>query len=685
MGLDDFEKELAASKAKESRKRHRSRSRDRDRHRSSKDKDREHRHHHSSRHHNSKDHKESRSHHEHKRSRKDDRESSTKQYSRSASPNTGDDVVLPSEDTLDTRLADAEDGDLQRDSWMQAPSSMDIDYVQRKQKDAKPTTVGASQADYQLKIHQNELNHHLRDLQDDSLKVTEDTNANEDPPEREVDYTFGDAGSQWRMTKLKAVYRQAEESGLPVEGIALERFGDLREFDEAREEEIEVERRKMYGQGYKGKDKPDGELFRQRLADHKNMPPPPARGERYIPQEQAVEQLPGPVLDQTALNKLKAQMMKAKLRGASNAAQLEKEYNEAAAASANAPAKDVIVLDAMDTRMLANRAGEVKHLTNKRGTERGTVVENEDMSIEDMVRQERRTRGQAGGEGLLLAEKIAKDDKFDNDLDYLDENATRLATRAPKSDTNLRNHAISAHQRQNRILDNCPLCAHEDKGTGPLAPVISLGTRVFLTLPTEPEISEGGAIIVPTQHRANLLECDDDEWEEIRNFMKCLIQMYHDQGRDVVFYENAAAPQRGLHAAMNAVPVPYDLGETAPAFFREAILSSDEEWTQHRKLIDTLKASKNGMGKLAFRRTLAKEMPYFHVWFELDGGMGHIVEDSNRWPKGDLFAREVFGGMLDVGVDVVKRQGRWVKGDRRAEAFKKRWRKFDWTRVLATG
>lgn len=48
-------------------------------------------------------------------------------------------------------------------------------------------------------------------------------------------------------------------------------------------------------------------------------------------------------------------------------------------------------------------------------------------------------------------------------------------------------------------------------------------------------------------------------------------------------------------------------------------------------------------------------MPYFHVWFELDGGMGHIVEDSDRWPRGDLFAREVFGGMLDVDIEVVKR------------------------------
>ena len=165
--------------------------------------------------------------------------------------------------------------------------------------------------------------------------------------------------------------------------------------------------------------------------------------------------------------------------------------------------------------------------------------------------------------------------------------------------------------------------------------------------------------------------------------MKSLTRMYHDQGRDVIFYENAAAPQRKKHAAMEVIPLPYSLGQTAPAFFKEAILTADEEWTQHKKLIDTLAKANQGLGKLAFRKTLVKEMPYFHVWFQVDGGLGHIVEDSNRWPKGDLFAREIIGGMLDKGPDVIKRQGRWHRtDDTRIDGFRKRWRKFDWTRVL---
>lgn len=723
MGLEDFEKELAAGKKKEHKKRDRSRSRDRH-HRSS-------RKHHSSRHHRDDHDRDDR--HRHKRSRHE-RETSEERARRKRHEKEGDggrshqkhkdqrsrslsdddeerltskrkprhyqeddssddgvaqekDYAPPDGDILDQQLEEAAGADLQRDDWMKAPSSMDIDYVQQRKKEDKSTYVHASaEQKHALKIHKAELNHHLADLKEDEGPVADDA------AQREVNYIFGDAGAQWRMTKLKGIYRAAEETQRSVEEVAMENYGDLRYFDEAREEEVELDRRKTYGKDYVGKEKPSGELYEERRLKAGMHRSSREHEEQDLAQREAVSD-PRPTtntvaLSQTELNKLKAQMMKAKMKKALNAAQLEAEYN-AALTSSTAGGRDpgVVVLSAMDNRMLAGgRQGEVTAITNKRGQERGLVKENEDMSIEDMVRQERRTKGQ-GSEGLLLAEKIAKDSKFDNDLDYIDDNATKLAARAPKSSINLRNTAIQDYQKMNRILDSCPLCHHEDKSPPqpPTAPIVSLATRTFLTLPTEPEIGDGGAVIVPIQHRTNLLECDDDEWEELRNFMKSLTRMYHDQGRDVVFYENAANPGRKPHAALNAVPIPFELGDTAPAFFREAILTSDNEWSQHKPIIDTLKASRNGLGKLAFRRSLAKEMPYFHVWFELDGGMGHIVEDERRWPRGDLFAREVLGGMLDVGIEVQKRQGRWVKGDRRVEKWRKGWRKFDWTRVLTDG
>ncbi|KAM7195784.1 Protein similar to CwfJ C-terminus 1 domain containing protein [Naviculisporaceae sp. PSN 640] len=588
-------------------------------------------------------------------------------------------LPLPDEETPSNEPA------LARDSWMTAPSAIDIDYKH------KIPQRGASLEKEEPKrvIHERELNIRLSEW---DQRQQEDDEAVETPTKRDVKYTFGDSGSQWRLTKLKGVYTTAEQTGRPVEEIAVERFGSLEEFDDAREEKIEMDRRRVYGDGYVGKEKPTGELYREREANarhHTRADDSDSDQSDSPAPEQGVTVQQVPPVDQSTLNRMRANLMKAKLRKAPDVAQLEEEYNAAMGAfSSGIASSNAVVLDASHNRMLAGHRGEVKAITNKRGRERGTVEANEDMSIEDMVREERRTRGQAGGEGKRFAERIAKDSKFDNDLEYMDENAEKLAKRVHKGEASLKNVAVSEYKKLNRVLDSCPLCHHEDKEPPknlPLAPIISLATRVYLTLPTQPELTgaEGGAVIVPISHRTNLLECDDDEWEEIRNFMKSLTRLYHEQGREVVFYENAAAPQRHLHAAMVVVPIPYDQGDTVPAFFREAMLSTDEEWSQHKKIIDTAKrATEPGIGKLAFRRSIAKEMPYFHVWFNLDGGLGHVVEDSGRWPKGDLFAREILGGMLDCEPDVIKRQGRWTRSDDRVEGFKKRWRKFDWTRVL---
>ncbi|KAM0259329.1 hypothetical protein ACHAQJ_003360 [Trichoderma viride] len=697
-GLEEFEQKLAAEKSeREKSERHNHKHRHHHRRDRDDDRDREERHRH--RHHDSerdrvrnrdrdggrerdrdrdKDDNRRRRHHneegdddrKHKRSRRSREDGHHKSSEEEV------DLPPPDQEKSSNQDANSKSKPLERDAWMTAPSAIEIEHVHRpgQNKRRSPTPEPPKRV-----IHSRELNSgHLNDLNSGKLPSSVEQSS-----KKTVDYTFGDAGSSWRMTKLKAVYTTAEESGQSVEEIATKRFGSLEFFDDAREEREELERRRLYGDHVKTKDKPTGEFYSERMKNQRRQEPIGQvirQGE--IVQEHHTQPVPVP-MDQTALNRLRAQMMKAKLRKAPNAAQLEEEYNLAAAGAAprlNAP--EAVVLGVMESRQLAGTRAEVKAIDNKRGRERGLVEENTDMTIEQMLQEERRTKGQAGGEGLRLAERIAKDVKFDDDLEYMDENAEKLAKRVHKSEVNLKNMAVGEFQKMNRILENCPLCHKEDKGLPPIAPIVSLATRVFMTLATEPEISEGGAVIVPTAHRNNLLECDDDEWEEIRNFMKSLTRMYHDQGREVLFYENAAAPHKHMHAAMMAIPIPYDQGAMAPAFFKEAFLSSDEEWSQHRKIIDTGAKARDGMGRSAFRRCLAKEMPYFHVWFTLDGGLGHVVENSDRWPKGDLFAREIIGGIVDADAHIIKKQGRWAKIDSRVDGFKKEWRKFDWTRVL---
>ena len=87
--------------------------------------------------------------------------------------------------------------------------------------------------------------------------------------------------------------------------------------------------------------------------------------------------------------------------------------------------------------------------------EPGLVKSNGDMTVEDMVREERHTKGQAGGEGRKFAERIAKDAKFDNNLEYIDDNTAKL------KETN------SFHLLPHRIRDLFIVRSHaHDESTG---------------------------------------------------------------------------------------------------------------------------------------------------------------------------------------------------------------------------
>ncbi|KAK0905804.1 Pre-mRNA-splicing factor cwf19 [Friedmanniomyces endolithicus] len=724
MGLEDFEKELAGAREEEPRKQRGHGDRD-------EGGERTHRHHHRSHRQREEAHDDDRRRrHKRHRDRGDEGERSEKKRRRSESveitekkaveeqvkvfDSDGDDdgwvekeamTAPPEEQLLDERDEKLKESDkVQRDAWMREPSALDINYTQsRKAKEPASQFVGAKNS-HEFKVHEADVKSLLKDLENDfddedgdGADVAE--KVQDEPTQHEVSYTFGDSGSSWRMMKLKAVYRQAEESKQSVEDVALKRYGDLRDFDDAREEERELDRRKMYGKDYVGLVKPSGEFFQERkmkagLARESQHEDSTNATHDELPQGEMIRERPAAPttapLDLAALNKLQAQVMRAKLRNAPNATQLEQEYNLAASASlANNAKPDVVVLNTMENRHLAGgRTGEVTAVTNKRGLEHGIVTENEHMTISDMVRQEKRTRNTAGGESRAFADRIAKDGKFKADLDYLDDNATNLSKHVPKSEVNLRNTAIEDYQRLQSALSSCPLCHHDPNP--PLAPLVSLATLTYLTLPPLPELTPHTALIVPLEHHRNLLECSDTEWEEIRNFMKSLTRYYDSLDQGVVFYENAAhmlSQRKPQHAAMVAVPLPRHLAELAPRYFQEAVLGADAEWSQHRPLIDTLALSRKpgGGGRWAFRRSMVSEMPYFHVWFGVDGGLGHVVEDGGRWPKGDRFAREVLGGMLGVGGEIVRREGRWEKGvdcKRRVEGFRRGWGEFDWTKAL---
>lgn len=115
--------------------------------------------------------------------------------------------------------------------------------------------------------------------------------------------------------------------------------------------------------------------------------------------------------------------------------------------------------------------------------------------------------------------------------------------------------------------------------------MISLATQTYLALPLVQELVPGHCLIVPLQHVTSMLECDDDVWDEVRvrdktclhsarmlnlkqNFQKCLIRMFNEQGCGVIFMETAMNFRRHRHTVIEAIPVPYEVYEESPAYFK---------------------------------------------------------------------------------------------------------------------
>ncbi|KAF9358682.1 hypothetical protein BGX26_001181 [Mortierella sp. AD094] len=142
------------------------------------------------------------------------------------------------------------------------------------------------------------------------------------------------------------------------------------------------------------------------------------------------------------------------------------------------------------------------------------------------------------------------------DLDYMDDNADKIARSAKKNDTQLKCLAIHDYRKTQSAPDNCPMCFKDYEGCNPpQMPVLSMGNRVYLGLPLYKEFLPGHCMIVPMQHVTSALECDDDGWDEFRNFMKCLIQMNAAQDKSVIFSETVTYLKWHKHTVIEYVPI----------------------------------------------------------------------------------------------------------------------------------
>ncbi|KZW01458.1 hypothetical protein EXIGLDRAFT_602781 [Exidia glandulosa HHB12029] len=552
--------------------------------------------------------------------------------------------------------------------------------------------------------------------------------------------TPGGPGSQWRMMKLRRVYEAAEDENRPVEDVALDRYGSLEAFNEAVEERRILDekagkkgsrtstpsaapstapRRFMFtemqepGSGASSR----SASFRRPTDDSSRpttpsiRPPLPQRGSN-TPSAMAVPMVHSPaaqplpsakgVPSQSELNQMQARVLKAKLLGDPGAEAMEQEYEEMRDRAESAPR--VAVLPTHDVRGQVYDVGLGRDDAHKAGNRKSKLTSEEDekdIGVLDMLRQERFGAGRADQKDMdaQLTRAIMSDGKFEANLEYMDDNADRLGRKKMKSDAMKRMFAIQDHARTQRVLASCQFCAGDDD-TLPKVAVVALGTRCYLACTTLEELVPGHCIIVPLQHHLAMLEGDDDLWEEVRNFMKCLMRMFAEEDKGVVFFETVISLKKQQHTFIECVPVPWSIFEDVPAYFKEAILSSESEWSQHRKVID-FSARPGG-----FRRAMVPNLPYFAIQWDYKGekGYGHVIEgvsdaggagddpdgavdenmgNSGKFPR--YFAAEIIGNLLDLPPRLWRHPKRVdaVQNKQRVQTFKKKYDKFDWTPMLA--
>ncbi|ODV93353.1 hypothetical protein PACTADRAFT_82692 [Pachysolen tannophilus NRRL Y-2460] len=484
----------------------------------------------------------------------------------------------------------------------------------------------------------------------------------------DVPYEFGDSGSSWRMMKLRRIYDQAKEAKKPVEIIALERYGNLLEFDIAREEEQELNDR-LINPGKTYKLKPDGSFYNKREFVGDNTQSIANEDEQDA--EQKEEEKAVVVVTQSDLNKAKSELIRAKLRKSLDLKELEKKFKILENTFKSQQKDTIIDKDENSGNSLRKR----KIINNLHDNN-----DDNETSIEQMAAEERMTDNNSS---IIMNEikAIFKNKKFSADLDEQDDDlsntSSSLLKNLNKGKISLKETKLEQLKEISKKLDSCKLCLENDIHNQ--LPIISIGSHFILIISPQPDLVPFATTLIPLRHIKNTLYLKDEEFKELKLFMETLSIFYFQKlNKTVIFYE--LCTNKNDHCRVMAVPLPTTFNKKLVSnFFKNGIIEISNDFkNQHRAIIDT--SSK------PYQSLIAKESPYFHVWFDLSGGMGHIIEEENEeWPKDkELFVRRIIGGMLELDKFDIEKRRRLFNGEskEKVKKFQKLWDDFDFTKKL---
>ncbi|KAH0488748.1 MAG: hypothetical protein KVP17_004577 [Porospora cf. gigantea B] len=177
--------------------------------------------------------------------------------------------------------------------------------------------------------------------------------------------------------------------------------------------------------------------------------------------------------------------------------------------------------------------------------------------------------------------------------------------------------------------------------------IIARSHRAYVALmPRKWAVTPYHMEVVPTSHVSSVLKLDEDQYCEVRNYMKAVVQFLDGRGLAPLFLETVtrvvsvdqALLNAGPHTTIEVIPVPIEVLESSKGHFKKALDEAGQEWRCH-KTIQTFGR------RHAPRRCIPEHFPYLHVDFSLSGGFASVIEEE-RTPKN--FLRDIAAGVLDL-------------------------------------
>lgn len=504
----------------------------------------------------------------------------------------------------------------------------DFDRLDSRKKEKDSTKQ--KEVDEKLAIAaERELNPVLRKGNEQTSKI--DQNQTKKPPTQSM---------EWTTVLVKRAVTMIESGEKTFERAAVDRFGSIEAFEEAIRQ---VERYKSIKIQIKA----------------------PRIEPKYIVEAKKIENYSTSSLNQPEVkerpvedvNKLMAKKMKAEMTGDfETVRKIEEQLN--LQIKAQSKPKEKLTLLPSETY-------------NKRKAEN-------DMSITELLRHEKLSNSKEFDREMERG--IAGNKRFKDDLDTLDEQV--CIGKVNVSNTfDCRAQSVEEFRQKEYIMKECWFCTDSERFKIERGAdwIVAYGNYTYLAIPKTRSLHPLHCLIVPMTHACSFLDCrgdfEDEIWEEVRNFKKCLLQLAATQDRSYVFMECVMRVGDGRrHTFIDCVPTPRgQFAEHVKGHFLKALQETDEEWSQNKKVIDT--SLKSGGLRAALPR---KHFPYFYADFRLDQGYAHVIENAEKFGNGD-FGRDLMASLLKVSRNEW-RSSRTTRSE--YERFIGLFKEFDWTKDL---